>query len=98
MSSNYTEEIALRDLVEILEDITADWDMAFEDDIGRDTRLIEDLGFESIDVVQYIAAVEKHYGRRGMPFEELVMADGRYVDEITVEDSVRFLMRHLNPQ
>jgi acyl carrier protein len=88
------EEI-LKDIVTILEDITADWDMEFDGPIGPGTSLMNDLEFESIDIVQLIVAIEEHFKRRGMPFEELLMEEGRYVDEITVGEVVDFLARHL---
>jgi acyl carrier protein len=82
-------------LVEILEDMIADWDMDLDEPLGGNTRLIIDLGFESIDVVQFIAAIEEHYRNRAITFEELVMKDGRYVDEIVVGNVVTFLKPHL---
>ncbi len=94
MASRSREEI-LDSLVRILEDMTADWDMDLDDPIGEATRLMADLEFESIDVVQFIVAIEERFQQRGMPFEELLMEDGRYVDEITVRDTVDFLDRHL---
>ncbi len=95
MAGSRTREEILDDLVRILEDMTADWDMELDDPIGETTRLMADLEFESIDVVQFIVAIEERFQRRGMPFEELLMEDGRYVDEITVKDTVDFLDRHL---
>ncbi|MCU0289998.1 MAG: acyl carrier protein, partial [Acidobacteria bacterium] len=77
-------------------DTCRDWDMDFEGDISPDTKLIGDLAFESIDVVQFIVAIEERFKRRGLPFEEFLMKDGRYVDEIWVKDAVNFLYRHLN--
>ncbi|MFP7753489.1 acyl carrier protein [Thermodesulfobacteriota bacterium B35] len=95
MAAGTTREKILENLVQILEDMTADWDMELDDPIGEATRLMADLEFESIDVVQFIVAIEERFQRRGMPFEELLMEDGRYVDEITVRDTVDFLDRHL---
>ena len=46
-------------------------------------------------MVQFVIAIEEHYGRQGMPFEELLMKDGRYVDEIAVVDVAKFLGQHL---
>ncbi|MCB1686841.1 MAG: acyl carrier protein [Halioglobus sp.] len=89
------EQAILSVLVEILEDMIADWDMDLDEPLGTGTRLIIDLGFESIDVVQFIAAIEEHYRNRSIPFEELVMKDGRYVDEIVVGNVVTFLKPHL---
>jgi acyl carrier protein len=86
-----SREDLLRDLVETLEELTSDWDTDHAGPIDADTRLIGDLVFESIDVVQLIVAIEERYGRRDLPFEELLMGDGRYVDEIRVGDLVDFL-------
>ncbi len=85
----------LRDLLGILGDLTSDWDTEFSGTIGADTRLIADLAFESIDVVQLIVAIEERYRRRDLPFEELLMVDGRYVEEIRVGELVEFLHRRL---
>ena len=95
MTSHTTESIQA-DMIAILDDIVADWDSPNDEPIGSQTKVIEDLGFESIDVVQFIAAIEDHYRRNDFPVEELIMEDGRYVDEFTVDDVVQFLSRHLN--
>jgi acyl carrier protein len=78
----------------ILKTMTADWDMDYAV-LGPDTALIADLTFESIDVVQFIVALEQRFGRRDLPFHELLMIDGRYVDELRVGEVVDFLCRHL---
>jgi len=83
------------DIVEILKDLTSDWEDAFSDEIGRDTRLIDDLGFESIDVVHLITAIEQKYDRRDLPFEKLLMIEGRYKDELTVAEIAEFLQEQL---
>ena len=94
--NNSNKEAILQGIINILADMTADWDMEFEGAIGSETKLISDLEFESIDVVQFIVAIEEHFKRRGLPFEELLMIDGRYVDEIKVADTVAFLDHHFN--
>jgi len=86
----------LTDLTNILNDLTADWDTSYEEGIGPATRLIGDLNFESIDVVQLITAVEEHFRRRDLPFEQLLMKEGQYVDEVSVGEMVDFLAKHLN--
>jgi acyl carrier protein len=96
ISSKFSKETILQDLIHILENMTYDWDMEFTGPIGPATKLIADLAYESIDVVQFIVAIEERFQRRGLPFEELVMVDGRYVDEIKVSETVDFLFRHLN--
>ncbi|MDX2435829.1 MAG: acyl carrier protein [Acidobacteriota bacterium] len=77
--------------LEILKDLTADWDTDYAGDIGPDTLLIEELAFESIDVVQLVVSLESRFQRRDMPFEKLLMNDGRYVDDIKVRQIFEFL-------
>lgn len=90
-----TRENLLNDLIEIVKDMTSDWDIAFEDEMTAETRLIDDLEFESIDVVQLIVAIEERFGRRDFPFEDLLMEDGRYVDDVKLGQFVDFLEQHL---
>jgi acyl carrier protein len=82
-------------VLEILKDLTADWDTDYAGDIGPDTTLIEDLAFESIDVVQLVVSLEGRFQRRDLPFEKLLMHDGRYVDDMTVRQLVDFLEQTL---
>ena len=88
--------ILFQDLVRVLEDMTSDWDSEFSGGITPETRLIADLGFESIDVVQLIVAIEERFQKRDMKFEELLMENGRYVDELRVGQVVDFLAKQLN--
>jgi acyl carrier protein len=94
--AEWTEAAIMKGLVELLEDMITDWDTDFDGAIGPDTRLVADLEFESIDIVQFIVAIEERFQCKGLPFEEFLMTDGRYVDEIRVRDAVAFLHRHLN--
>lgn len=84
------------DLVQMIGDITQDWDLDFDGGITERTRLISDLGFQSIDVVMLVGEVHKHYGRRNLPFERLLMVDGRYAEEISISDMADFLQVELN--
>jgi acyl carrier protein len=93
---NIPRERILFDLTEILSDMTSDWDNEVNAPIGSQTKLIGDLCFESIDIVQFVVAIQECYQRRDLPFEEVLMSDGRYVDEIVMSDVVDFLYRHLN--
>jgi acyl carrier protein len=96
-SQNFTKETIQSDIIELLKDLTSDWDLELDVSFHAGTQLVNELEFESIDIVEFVVAVEELYKRRGLPFEELLMLDGRYVDEITVNDVVNFLYPHLNP-
>lgn len=95
-TGSITQDEILDQLLLILKDMTADWDMDFSSELGPQTRLVSDLGFESIDVVQLIVAIEEHFQLRGLPWEEFLMSGGRYIDEIEVKGTVSFLNKHLN--
>lgn len=89
-----TDSIESR-VIGVLYDMTSDWDTDMEGEIDRETRLIADLAFESIDIVQLVVAVETEFQARGIPFEKLLMIDGRYVDDLSVGDMVNFLTANL---
>mgnify|MGYP002134556015 CR=1 FL=1 len=78
-------------LQELLADFTIDWDNEFEGTMGRDTRLLADLHFESIDIIQLVVAIEEMVGRRKLPFDKLLMKEGRYVDDLSIGQIADFL-------
>jgi acyl carrier protein len=90
--------IILQSVIQILEDMTSDWDLDFSGGIKSDTRLIADLAFESIDMVQVVVAIEEKFMRRDLPFEKLLMVDGRYVDDLSVAEVSSFLQEYLIPK
>ena len=59
------------------------------------TRLIGDLEFESIEIVQLAVALGQHFDYEEIPFEELFMRDGDYVEDLTVAQIAAFLRSHL---
>lgn len=82
-------------VVQILKNITHDWDMDFAGEIDENVRLVEDLTFASIDIIQLVVALEEGFQRRNLPIEKLLLKEGRYVDEIHVYNIVNFLMENL---
>jgi acyl carrier protein len=88
-------DVIMKDVVNILNDMTTDWEVGFKGKIGPDTSLVADLAFESIDVVQLAVALEEHFGQEGLPFEKMLMTEGRYVDDLRVDQVVSFLADHL---
>jgi len=84
------------DAIEILRDLTQDWDTGLDDEITASTAIVADLDFDSLDVVHMITAIELHYDQPELPFEDLLMVDGQYVDDLTVDEIARFVGDHLN--
>jgi acyl carrier protein len=87
-----------QDTIELLTELTSDWDTGLDGGITSSTAIVHDLGFESLDVVYLVTAIEQKYGRRDLPFEKLLMVDGRYVDDLTVTQIAAFLHEHLGSQ
>lgn len=85
-------------ITSILEDVTRDWDLDLEDGIGPSTKLVDDLSFSSIDIIHLVVAIEEHYQRPKMGFEDLLMVDGRYVDDLTVAQLVEFVEQRLQKE
>lgn len=84
-----------QETIAILKDITKDWDSGFDGGITADTKIVGDMGFESIDVVILVTAIETHFNRRDLPFENLLMTEGRYVDDLSVREIAAFLAQHV---
>jgi acyl carrier protein len=83
------------ELIGILQEITQEWELDLPGGIRGSTGLIGDLGCESIDIVMFIVAVEERFGRKGLPFELLLMREDRYVEELSVDEVAEFLAREL---
>ncbi len=87
-------EKILEDILKIVKDLTRDFDTDFSGGLGLQTHIVGDLGFESVDVVEMIVAIEEHYQRRDLPFQGLIMGGSRYHD-FTIQDVVDFLSKYL---
>jgi len=83
-------------IISVLNDMTQDWELDSTEGIGPKTGLMNDLEFESIDIVQLAVALEQNFNKKGLPFEQLFMKDGDYVDEIYVSEVVNFMGNNLN--
>lgn len=81
-------------IVGILEGMIADWGIDGVD-VAPETRLVADLGFASVDVIHLAVAIEEHFRKPRLGFQELLMKDGRYVDDVTVAQLVAFVVGKL---
>ncbi|TJY56722.1 acyl carrier protein [Sinimarinibacterium sp. CAU 1509] len=78
-------------LIVLLEDFTQDWDNDLDAAMSADSRLLADLGFESVDIIQLTVAIEEDFGLSKTPFDKLLMKDGRYVDDLSIGQIADFL-------
>jgi acyl carrier protein len=81
-------------IIEILKDITQEWGIDV-DDINSETKLVEDLGFVSVDIIHLVVSIEEHFKQK-LGFNELLMQDGKYVDDLSIDKLASFVSRKLN--
>ena len=79
----------------ILADLTEDWEVEGGAKLSADTRLVADLSFESIEIVQLMVTIEQHFRLKNLTSEKLLLRDGKYVSELTVREVVDFVHRIL---
>ncbi len=82
-------------VIAIANETIADWGLDLPGGVTRNTRLVEDLNFESMDIVQFAVAIERAFDRKGLPFERLFMKDGAYVDDLSITEVTDFLHTQL---
>ncbi|MBD0301432.1 MAG: acyl carrier protein [Tolypothrix sp. T3-bin4] len=81
-------------IIEILKDITQEWGIDV-DDINSGTKLVEDLSFVSVDIIHLVVSIEEHFKQK-LGFNELLMQDGKYVDDLSIDKLASFVSRKLN--
>jgi acyl carrier protein len=82
-------------VVEAVNQTIKDWDTELPNGVTINTLLMQDLAFESIDIVQLAVTIEQAADRTGLPFEKLLMKDGDYVDDVRLSQIVDFLCDEL---
>jgi acyl carrier protein len=78
-------------LIKLLDEFTQDWDHEMGGKMSRETKLAGDLNFESIDIIQLVVAIEEDITHKKMPFDQLLMHEGRYVDDLSIGQISDFL-------
>jgi len=87
----FTTEAIEKTLVEIVEDLIQDWGLDLDKGIAGHTKLVADLEFASVDIIQLCVAIEQHYGHK-MGFQDLLMKDGSYVSDLSIGQIADFLV------
>jgi len=70
-------------LIDIVEDLIQDWGLDLDEGISRQTTLVKDLEFASVDIIQLCVAIEEHYEKK-IGFQDLLMEDGSYVSDLSI--------------
>ncbi len=83
-------------VTQVITEMVADWDLDQPAGVTPQTSLMADLEFESIDIVQLAVSLEQHFDQSGLPFEQLFMQDGDYVEDLSVSQIADFMREQMN--
>lgn len=84
-------------VIAVIEDLIQDWGLELESGVGAETRLVADLDFASVDIIQLCVALEQAYGKK-LGFQNLLMREGSYVGDLSVTQIAEFIEFRLKPQ
>ena len=84
------------DVLAILREKVSKVDSDFSGVLTEETRIVGDLDFESVMIVELCMAIGKHL-RKKVPFQNLVFQDGQFQD-FSVGQLLAFLEGHLTPE
>jgi acyl carrier protein len=88
--TNLKKDTTIATVVAIVEDLTQDWGLDLAVPCGEQTKVVADLEFASVDIIQLCVALEQCYGRR-FGFQELLMKDGSYVGDLSLGQLAAFV-------
>ncbi|MBK6958502.1 MAG: acyl carrier protein [Nitrosomonas sp.] len=91
------QEKIILTVIMIIEDLVQDWELNLEEAISQETFLVNDLNFSSVDIIQLCVALEQNYERK-LGFHELLMEDGKYVGDLSIQQISVFLESKLKNQ
>jgi acyl carrier protein len=70
-------------VIAVVADLVQDWGLDLDAPIGAATKLVADLEFASVDIIQLCVALEQSYERK-LGFHDLLMRDGSYVGDLSI--------------
>ena len=89
-----TDEQIRDDIKEILGEMISTWGLD-DEAIEGGTNLVADLGLSSVDLIHLMASVEMRFHRK-LPYDEIIMKDGQYANDISVDELVAFVSRNID--
>jgi acyl carrier protein len=89
-----TRESIQEDVMELLAELADDWE--YEGTITEETKLLGDMGLESLDIVVLATSLQQRYDQ-DLPFSEFFAEIGqRATPDVTVREWTDFMVQHLN--
>jgi len=81
-------------VIGLVNDFVEDWGLD-DLDVNKSTMLKADIGFDSSDTMQLFAAVSEHYNYVEFKFQELVVQDDKFVDDLSLGQVIVFVLKQL---
>lgn len=81
-------------VTEILEEFAEDWGLD-DVELTPDTLLNADLGFQSSDTMQLFTAIQEAYPAFKFTFQDLVVRDEKFVEDLKIQDLISFVQNQL---
>jgi len=85
-----TKSLAEETVFSILAEFADEWGLD-DLELTAETSLKSDMSFESTDIMQLFLGVQEAFPTVQIPFQSLVMKDGKFVDDLTVRDVIAFV-------
>ena len=81
-------------IIGLTRDLIEDWGLD-EVDLTGATTLKGDLGFDSSDIMQIFTAIHERFRGIDFRFQELVMKDNKFVEDLTLGQIAVFVLKKL---
>lgn len=91
---NLRRESVELSVIAIVDDLIQDWGLDLSAPVGAQTSLVKDLQFASVDIIQLCVALEQSFERK-LGFQSLLMHNGSYVSDLSVEAISKFIEAQL---
>lgn len=95
MSSTLVRDTTEGTVIAVVEDLIQDWGLDLDDGVQAGSKVVEDLQFASVDIIQLCVALEQAYERK-FGFQDLLMKDGSYVGDLSLAQFAQFIDSRLN--
>lgn len=92
--NNHQEHSVPATVIALTLDLVQDWGLDLGDGISQTHRLVQDLEFASVDIIQLCVAIEQHYERK-LGFQKLLMVDGSYREDLSLGELSGFVAQRL---
>jgi acyl carrier protein len=92
-----SEQTVENTIIQLTNDLIEDWGLD-DVEIARETTFRGDLGFDSSDIMQIFTAIHEHYRGVDFRFQELVMKDNKFVEDLSIGQIAIFVLKKLGTQ